>query len=186
MRDGQGDSPVFIPDSYPRTKMLPIDPVFAAASLVTVVAGALVVSLRNPVHSAISMLAAFLGLAILYLKLAAPFLAALHVLVYTGAILVLFLFVIMLLNLKPEELGTEYPIRTRLFIAVLCGGLFALIALPLLQDHREFPKQPPPGFGTVESVGEALFTQYALPFELISALIMVAVFGGVLLAKRKL
>jgi NADH-quinone oxidoreductase subunit J len=166
--------------------MPPIDPVFAVAALVTVAAGALVVTLRNPVHSAISMLVAFLGLAVLYLKLAAPFLAALHVLVYTGAILVLFLFVIMLLNLKPEELGVEYPIKTRLFIAVLCGGLFALIALPLLQDTREFPKQPPEGFGTVEAVGNALFNEYALAFELISVLIMVAVFAGVLLAKRKL
>jgi NADH-quinone oxidoreductase subunit J len=166
--------------------MLPLDPVFAIAAGVTLLAGALVVSLRNPVHSAISMLVAFLGLAVLYLKLGAPFLAALHVLVYTGAILVLFLFVIMMLNLKPDELGVEYPLKTRLLIAVLCGGLFAAVALPLLQDHREFPKQPPPNFGTVESVGTSLFGEYALPFELISVLIMVAVFGGVLLAKRKL
>jgi len=163
-----------------------IDPVFAIAALVTLGAGALVVTLRNPVHSAISMLVAFLGLAVIYLKLDAPFLAAIHVLVYTGAILVLFLFVIMLLNLKPDELGIEYPIKTRIFIAAMCGGLFALVALPLLQDHREFPKELPAGFGSVETVGSALFNEYALAFELISVLIMVAVFGGVLLAKRKL
>jgi NADH-quinone oxidoreductase subunit J len=166
--------------------MLPIDPVFAIAAAVTLGAGALVVSLRNPVHAAISMLAAFLGLAVIYLRLAAPFLAAIHVLVYTGAILVLFLFVIMMLNLKPDELGVEYPIKTRLAIAAVCGGLFALVALPLLQDKRTLPKEPPPGFGTVETVGHALFGDYALAFELISVLIMVAVFGGVLLAKRKL
>ncbi|HLY76184.1 MAG TPA: NADH-quinone oxidoreductase subunit J [Planctomycetota bacterium] len=163
-----------------------IEPVFATAALVTLGAGALVVSLRNPVHAAISMLVAFLGLAVIYLKLGAPFLAAMHVLVYTGAILVLFLFVIMLLNLKPHELGVEYPLKTRLGLAVLCGGLFALIALPLLQDHRELPRQAPAAFGTVESVGTALFNEYALAFELISVLIMVAVFAGVLLAKRKL
>ncbi len=166
--------------------MLPTDPVFIIAAAVTLGAGALVVSLRNPVHSAISMLVAFLGLAVLYLKLGAPFLAALHVLVYTGAILVLFLFVIMMLNLKPDELGVEYPLKTRLFIAVLCGGLFAGVALPLLQDRRPFPPQPPADFGTVGAVGNSLFGEYALPFELISVLIMVAVFGGVLLAKRKL
>ncbi|HVR83938.1 MAG TPA: NADH-quinone oxidoreductase subunit J [Planctomycetota bacterium] len=166
--------------------MPPIDPVFLIAAGVTVGAGALVVSLRNPVHAAISMLAAFLGLAVIYLRLGAPFLAAIHVLVYTGAILVLFLFVIMMLNLKPDELGVEYPLKIRIGIAALCGGLFALIALPLLQDHRELPKQAPPGFGTVESVGTALFNEYALAFELISVLIMVAVFAGVLLAKRKL
>ncbi|MBV8880073.1 MAG: NADH-quinone oxidoreductase subunit J [Planctomycetaceae bacterium] len=163
-----------------------IDPIFAAAALVTLGAGALVVTLRNPVHAAISMLGAFLGLAVLYLKLGAPFLAAIHVLVYTGAILVLFLFVIMLLNLKPDELGVEYPLRTRLIIAAMCGGLFALVALPLLQDKRKFDPAPPAGFGGVETVGSALFGDYALAFELISVLIMVAVFGGVLLAKRKL
>ena len=163
-----------------------IDPVFAVSAAVTVGAGLGVVTQRNPVHCAISMLACFLGLAVLYLKLAAPFLAAIHVLVYTGAILVLFLFVIMLLNLKPEELGVEYPLKARLFLAALCAGLFGLIALPLVQDTRKFGDALPQGFGSVETVGMALFNQYALAFELISVLIMVAVFGGVLLAKRKL
>ena len=163
-----------------------IDPIFALAALVTLGAAALVVTLRTPVRAAISMLVAFLGLAVIYLKLDAPFLAAIHVLVYTGAILVLFLFVIMMLNLKPEEFGGEYPLKTRILIAGLCGGLFAAIALPLLQDKRTFPKDVPAGFGSVETVGMALFHEYALAFELISVLIMVAVFGGVLLAKRKL
>jgi len=167
-----------------------IDPVFAIAAAVTVGAGILVVSLRNPIHAAISMLACFLGLAVIYLRLDAPFLAAIHVLVYTGAILVLFLFVIMLLNLKPDELGKEYPIKVRGLIAAVCAGLFALIALPLWQDQRKFPDPPAPtlqgAFGSVERVGDALFVHYALPFELISVLIMVAVFGGVLLAKKKL
>jgi NADH-quinone oxidoreductase subunit J len=163
-----------------------IDPVFGTAAAVTVLAGIFVVTQRNPIYSAIAMLACFLGLAVVYLRLAAPFLAAMHVLVYTGAILVLFLFVIMLLNLKPEELGVEYSLKTRGLIALLCGGLFALIALPLWQDQRDFPKDPPPAFGSVEEVGHALFRDYALPFELISVLILVAVFGGVLLAKKKL
>jgi NADH-quinone oxidoreductase subunit J len=163
-----------------------IDPVFGIAAAATVLTGILTVTQRNPIYSAISMLACFLGLAVVYLRLAAPFLAAIHVLVYTGAILVLFLFVIMLLNLKPEELGVEYSLKTRGAIALLCGGLFALVALPLWQDQRTLPKDPPPSFGGVEEVGKALFNDYALPFELISVLIMVAVFGGVLLAKKKL
>ena len=168
--------------------MVSIDPVFAIAAAVTVGGGLLVVGQRNPIHSAITMLACFLGLAVLYLRLEAPFLAAIHVLVYTGAILVLFLFVIMLLNLKPEELGVEYPRKVRGLIGAMCLGLFALIALPLWQDKRTLPdKTVPPGdFGSVERVGTALFVDYALPFELISVLIMVAVFGGVLLAKKKL
>lgn len=167
-----------------------IDPVFAIAATITVGAGLLVVTQRNPIYSAISMLACFLGLAVIYLRLAAPFLAAIHVLVYTGAILVLFLFVIMLLNLKPEELGAEYPIKTRGALGAVCAGLFGLLALPLWQDQRKFEALPAPtsqgAFGSVEAVGHALFNDYALPFELISVLIMVAVFGGVLLAKKKL
>jgi NADH-quinone oxidoreductase subunit J len=168
-----------------------IDPVFAAAAVLTVGAGLLVVVQRNPLYSAISMLACFLGLAVVYLRLQAPFLAAIHVLVYTGAILVLFLFVIMLLNLKPDELGVEYPLATRGFLAAVCAALFALIALPLWQDQRRLGPLPAPSagqgaFGSVEQVGQALFRDYALPFELISVLIMVAVFGGILLAKRKL
>lgn len=163
-----------------------IDPVFAVAATLTVGAGLLVVTQRNPIYSAISMLACFLGLAVVYLRLAAPFLAAIHVLVYTGAILVLFLFVIMLLNLKPEELGVEYPLKVRGAIGAMCAAMFGLLALPLWQDRRPMPKDAPPGFGGVEQVGHALFVDYALPFELISVLIMVAVFGGVLLAKKKL
>ncbi|MBI3854296.1 MAG: NADH-quinone oxidoreductase subunit J [Planctomycetes bacterium] len=166
-----------------------IDPVFAVAAALTAGAGLLVVTQRNPIRSAISMLACFLGLAVIYLRLEAPFLAAIHVLVYTGAILVLFLFVIMLLNLKPEELGVEYPLKVRGLIGAMCAALFGLIALPLWQDQRKFPELPAEelgGFGSVERVGHALFVDYALPFELISVLIMVAVFGGVLLAKKKL
>jgi NADH-quinone oxidoreductase subunit J len=141
-----------------------IDPIFAVAATITVGTGLLVVTQRNPIYSAISMLACFLGLAVIYLRLAAPFLAAIHVLVYTGAILVLFLFVIMLLNLKPEELGVEYPLKVRGAIGALCAALFGLLALPLWQDQRPMPKESPVGFGGVEQVGHALFVDYALPF----------------------
>ena len=167
---------------------LKADPVFVAAALVSVVAGILTVSRKNPVYSAIWMLVCFLAFAVLYLKLNAPFLAAMHVLVYTGAILVLFLFVIMLLNLKPEELGLEYGPRTRVAVAAVCAALFALLSYPMVKDpslRRELPPTPP-DFGGVSDVGSRLFVDYALPFELISVLIMVAIFGGVVLAKRKL
>ncbi len=161
--------------------------VFGAAAAASVIAGVLVVTRRNPVYSAIWMLVCFLAFAVVYLKLGAPFLAAMHVLVYTGAILVLFLFVIMLLNLQPEEYGRELPLSTRVFTALLCLGLFAFIAVPLVRDEAlDRPLPPVPAdFGSVRHVGEALFTKHALPFELVSVLILVAIFGGVLLAKRK-
>jgi NADH-quinone oxidoreductase subunit J len=169
-----------------------IDPVFAAAAGVSVVAGIAMVTRRNPVYSAIMMLVCFLALAVVYLKLDAPFLAAMHVLVYTGAILVLFLFVIMLLNLKPEEMGAELPLPARGLIALLCAGMFGLVVLVLMSDpsiHEPLPKMDPrllADFGGIERTGHSLFNEYGLPFELISVLILVAIFGGVVLAKKKL
>ena len=167
---------------------MPIDPVFAVAAGASVLAGLLMVTRRNPIYSAIMMLVAFLALAVVYLKLDAPFLAAMHVLVYTGAILVLFLFVIMLLNLKPEEFGTEYPLPLRGLIGALCAGLFGLIALGIWNDPalRKPFKPASAQFGELKAVGVELFGPYALPFELISVLILVAIFGGVVLAKKKL
>lgn len=164
---------------------------FAGAAGIVLAAGVLTVTRRNPVYAAVWMLACFLALAVVYLKLEAPFLAALHVIVYTGAILVLFLFVIMLLNLSPEELGREMPGRARAAAAVLAAVLFAALAVPALADPRLQGRQAalgaaPPGYGGVEEVGKALFAGHPLPFELISVLILVAMFAAVVLAKRKL
>ena len=171
------------------TRDLKTDPVFYMAAGVALLAGLGVVTRRNPIYSAISMLAAFLALAVVYLLLDASFLAAMHVLVYTGAILVLFLFVIMLLNLQPEELGREYPLPARGVVALLCAGLFGVLAIPALLDPalRAAPKAVDADFGSVKAVGMSLFhNPYALPFELASALILVAIFGGVVLAKKRL
>ncbi|HEX7898300.1 MAG TPA: NADH-quinone oxidoreductase subunit J [Planctomycetota bacterium] len=169
-------------------KDLMADPVFYMAGGVAVLAGVGVVTRRNPVYCAIFMLVAFLSLAVLYLLLSASFLAAMHVLVYTGAILVLFLFVIMLLNLKPEELGQEYPLPARGAVALLCAVLFGVMAAPALLDPalRTAGKAPTADFGSIVAVGRSLFGPYALPFELASALILVAIFSGVVLTKKKI
>ncbi|MBI2900293.1 MAG: NADH-quinone oxidoreductase subunit J [Planctomycetes bacterium] len=165
-----------------------MDYVFLACALVSCVASLMVVRSRNPVYSALALMLCFLAFAVVFLRLGAPFLAAMHVLVYTGAILVLFLFVIMLLNLKEEELGREHPDWVKGALALLCVLLFGAIAVPLAREPRLRFRLPPPdeGFGGVEHVGRALFHQYALPFELVSVLIVVAILGCVVLAKRKL
>ncbi len=167
-----------------------MDPVFAVAAAASMLSGLLVVTRRNPVYSAVWLLACFLAFAVVYLKLAAPFLAAMHVLVYTGAILVLFLFVIMLLNLRPEEMGAEIPLPRRAAQGLLTAGLFALLAVPMWRDPRldvKLSDTPVPAdFGSAAEVGKLLFTEYALPFELVSVLILAAIFGSVAVAKRKL
>ena len=165
-----------------------MDPVFAVAATVGLGSSFLMVTRRKPVYSAVWLLVTFLCVAVLFLALSAPFLAAIHVLVYTGAILVLFLFVIMLLNLSETELGSEHPLPVRVGAALLCGVLFAGLAIPILQDPSVAVPLPVPtdDYGSVESVGRLLYDRYALPFELVSVLIVVAMFGAMVLAKKKL
>jgi NADH-quinone oxidoreductase subunit J len=148
----------------------------------------MMVTRRNPVYSAVWLLVTFLSVAVVFLSLSAPFLAAIHVLVYTGAILVLFLFVIMLLNLREDELGEEYPLATRLGVAGMSAVLFGALAWPILQDRTLDLAVVPQGehAGSVESVGMLMFTVYGLPFELVSVLIVVAMFGAMVLAKKRL
>lgn len=165
---------------------MPFDPVLAGLACLSTASAVLVVTRRNPVYSAVWLLVCFVSFAALYLQLAAPFLAAIHVIVYTGAILVLFVFVIMLLNLRPDELGEEYPVNVRAGAAAACLAVFVGLAWPILADPKlagPLPA-PAPGYGGVEQVGELLFRTYALPFELVSVLIVVAMFGAMVLAKK--
>jgi len=139
---------------------------------------------RQPVYSVLSLLAMMFCLASLFVMLGAYFLAALQVLLYAGAVLVLFLFVMMLLNLAPEALA-----RMRIFTLRSVGTLAALaLFVSLAQILLVSP--PPSSIGsaptsTVESVGRALFRDYLLPFELTSFLILAAIIGAVTLAKQK-
>ena len=166
-----------------------LDPVFAVTASVAVAAALAAVTRRNPVYSAVWVLVSFLAFAVILLQLSAPFIAAMHVLVYTGAILVLFVFVIMLLNLKDDELGEEYGPRAWAAAAVGAVGLFGVLAYPVLADPTlaggSLPVAPDT-FGSIETVGRALFTQYGFAFELVSLLIIVATFGAMLLSKKRL
>ena len=141
---------------------------------------------RQPIYSVLSLLVVMFCLAALFIMLGAYFIAALQVLLYAGAVLVLFLFVIMLLNLEPETLA-----RMRVFTLRTAGTLVALLFLfyflRVLQHGggtRALTASAAPS-GTVESIGRLLFTKYLLPFELTSFLILAAIIGAVTLAKQK-
>jgi len=152
----------------------------------TVATGLGVVLFRNPISSAFSLIVSFFGVAALYAMLDAHFLAAIQILVYAGAIMVLFIFVIMLLNLQPDELH-EKPFPKIYWIFAL-GSLAAFLAFftqLLMPLHLAFPRVAE-NFGTVKEVGKLLFTEYLVPFEYSSVLLLVAVIGGVVLAKREL
>ena len=179
------------------------DPVFLLAALVAVVSAVVMVTRRNPVYAALWLMLCFLSVAVIFLKLDASFLAAIHVLVYTGAILILFLFVIMLLNLQPGELGAEHSRPAKGLAFTVCGVLFLLLAVSFLKGTPRDGPYPAltavevavgeksvaisaEDWGGVRHVGSELFSRFKVPFEIVSVLIVVAILGAVVLAKRKL
>ena len=144
------------------------------------------VAQRNPLYSAISLIGVFISLACLYVMLAAPFIAAVQVVVYAGAIMVLVVFVIMLLNVEQEE---RRRARLRFLVptaVALAAVLIAEVAF-ILVTVREFRVTPATGaanVGVTQSIGSGLFTQYLLPFEITSILLLMAIVGAMTLARR--
>jgi NADH-quinone oxidoreductase subunit J len=145
------------------------------------------VAQRNPLYSAISLIGVFVSLASLYLLLAAPFIAAVQIIVYAGAIMVLVVFVIMLLNAEEEA---RRPVRLRHLVPVAVGLATVLIAetafmLTVRGTSRIDPLPPPTSeVGLTSSIGTGLFTEYLLPFEVTSVLILMALVGAITLARR--
>ena len=144
------------------------------------------VSQSNPLYSAISLIGVFIGLASLYVTLAAPFIAAVQVIVYAGAIMVLVIFVIMLLNVEHSE-----PRRKRLkFLVPVAIGMAAILIAEtafILYSVQTSENRLPGNIsdvGLTHSIGEGLFTRYLLPFEITSVLLLMAIVGAISLARR--
>lgn len=162
---------------------------FYLFSLIAVLAGFFVVTARNPIASALSLVVCFFFLAANYVLLDAHFVAVIQVLVYAGAIMVLFIFVIMLLNLRPG-VGPALDISPRALFGLVVAGLLGVGLIAGLEAMTgPFAAPLPDQFGTIESVGTELFkpdSRWLLPFETVSALLTVAVIGAVVLAKREI
>jgi len=160
--------------------------IFAIVALATAV---LMIIQRNPVMSALYLIANFFCLASLYLLLRAQLLAVLEVVVYAGAIMVLVVFVIMLLNLGDEQkLAERINIRLILGAVLALGFLVELLYLFLFPGAQGLPEQMAPEaatIGTVESMGMSLFGKFLLPFEVTSLLLLAAIVGAVTLAKKQ-
>ena len=142
------------------------------------------VAQRNPLYSAISLIGVFISLACLYVMLAAPFIAAVQVIVYAGAIMVLVIFVIMLLNVEEQE----RPMRLRSLIpiaVVLAAVFFAETAFIIyfVQASPSTPTRNLSDVGLTSSIGGGLFTTYLLPFEITSILLLMAIVGAMTLAR---
>lgn len=145
-----------------------------------------VVAQRNPLYSAISLIGVFIALASIYVTLAAPFIAAVQVIVYAGAIMVLVIFVIMLLNVEHEEprrprLGFLVP--TALGMAAILVAESAFILYSVQASHSKLPG-PTSDVGLTHSIGVNLFTAYLLPFEVTSILLLMAIVGAMSLARQ--
>ena len=142
-----------------------------------------VVAQRNPLYNAIALIGVFISLACLYVTLAAPFIAAVQVIVYAGAIMVLVVFVIMLLNVEHEERRRRNRLKFLVPAAiVLAAVLIAEVAFMLVSVTN-----PPPAvsnIGLTGSIGAQLFTRYLLPFEITSILLLMAIVGAMTLARR--
>jgi NADH-quinone oxidoreductase subunit J len=144
----------------------------------------MVVTRRHPMASALYLILSLFAVAALFVLRQAHFLAAIQVIVYAGAVVVLFVFVIMLINVPEERLPVERATTMRV-LGVIASG-FLILESALLARRFAMPNVPAAEVGTVEAVGRALFTEYLLAFEVTSVLILAAVIGAIAMAKKKL
>jgi NADH-quinone oxidoreductase subunit J len=151
--------------------------------------GVMVVTTRNTVHCVLFLVANFLCVAVLYVALAAEFLAVIQVLVYAGGIVVLYLFVVMLVNLKAIQEANVDPRRRSMLGFALSAAVLAEISAILVYSSARpaaVPTAPAPAAtaGNTETVGWILYTDFLVPFEVASVLLLVAMIGAILLARR--
>lgn len=163
-----------------------LERIYFGICAVLAVAGAIgTVSFPNPIRGALSLLFSIVAIAGLYLQLHAPFLAAIQLIVYAGAVVVLFLFVIMLIGPEAVIAKDNKGIVARVGGGI-AGAFIAALVITVLA-RKTFPRLPiaQSGFGSVEAIGELLFTNYLVPFEVASFLLMVAIVGAVAVARGK-
>jgi NADH-quinone oxidoreductase subunit J len=152
-----------------------------------IASGVLVITRKNPVHSALALILTLLSLAGLYLMLYAPFVAGVQIILYVGGIMVLFLFVIMLVNLerslKEKQFNQQWI--AGVLAAVALGGLFIAI---YIKGHDLFsmPMKTVPEAQNTQRIGEMLYSSYMFPFEIASLLLLVAIIGAVVMAKKRI
>ncbi len=166
---------------------------FLAFAALAVVAAFNVILQRNPIYSAIGLIVVLCSLAALFLTLNAQFIAAIQIIVYAGAIMVLFVFVIMLLNVREEEARTDRQKYLKLLAVPLFVALLAEVVVVIRYVNATPPAIPNPNtvsdpatsLGTVESLARGMFTDYVLPFEATSVLILMAIVGAMYLARRE-
>ncbi len=160
---------------------------FYFLAIMAVVSAIAVITRRNPVHAALSLIVTLLSLAGFYLMLYAPFVAGVQIVLYAGGIMVLFLFVIMLVNL--EQNIREYQFNRQWMVGIVAAvALGALLLFVYRRGSGIFPQTYVPLVETqnTQQIGLALYGQYMFPFEIASLLLLVAIVGAVVMAKKRI
>jgi len=162
--------------------------IFLGVAFTSIIASFLVITRKNPIHSALFLVLTFLCMAVLYLLLYSQFIAIIQVVVYAGAIVMLIVFVIMLLDLEEElrsglKLLYSKVIGSALAVLFLFGLIYAVAARSLTGKVGTYT--PEKMSANVKAVGEVLFTQYLFPFEIVSVLLVAAIVGAVILSKKR-
>jgi NADH-quinone oxidoreductase subunit J len=159
--------------------------VFYALAAVLLVSGLLVITARNPVHGVLFLVLAFFTAAGIWLLLRAEFLAIALVVVYVGAVMVLFLFVVMMLDINLERVREGF--WRNLPLAVVVGGIMVIEMVAVLANrtYGAVPRDVPPGYSNTKALGRVLYTQYAYAFEIAAVLLLVAIIAAIALTLRR-
>jgi NADH-quinone oxidoreductase subunit J len=160
---------------------------FYLLSGLAILSGVLVITRKNPVHSALALILTLLCVAGLYLMLYAPFVAGVQIILYVGGIMVLFLFVIMLVNIERSEKEKQFNQQwiAGVLAAVALGALFVSIYMKGKVMFSQ-PVLPMPETENTQRVGQVLYSTYMFPFEIASLLLLVAIIGAVVMAKKRI
>jgi NADH-quinone oxidoreductase subunit J len=160
---------------------------FYMLSGLAILSGVLVITRKNPVHSALALIFTLLCVAGLYLMLYAPFVAGVQIILYVGGIMVLFLFVIMLVNLERSVKEKQFNQQwlPAILAALSLGALFIVIYIKG-KSAFAFPSAPMPEAENTQRVGQLLYSNYMFPFEIASLLLLVAIIGAVVMAKKRI
>ncbi|HEY4708309.1 MAG TPA: NADH-quinone oxidoreductase subunit J [Thermodesulfobacteriota bacterium] len=156
---------------------------FLMFAITAVCSGLAVVSLRNPVHSAVSLMLCLVQVAALFVLLRSPFVAVAQVFIYVGAVMVLFLFVVLILDIKKAAIESFPPVKRR-FVA----GVIAVFGIEMLAFIYASPLGTAPADAqetTIEAIGQLLFTKYLFPFEVVSVILLAALVAAVIMAKER-
>ena len=165
---------------------------FAVLAFVAILAALVVISHRQPVYSALSLVVTMLCIAFLFLLLRSEFLWVMQITVYAGAVMVLFLFVIMLLDLRREERPWRFPenrlqvgLGVLLGVALLAELVVVVAAVRAPASGGSVPPEVVAGRGNVQHLGQLLYTEYVFPFEVTSVILLVAIVGAIVMAKKR-